>query len=66
MLSDELANEEDGEGHKEFTSSFDFELVSSYHFNRLESVSVSINGFQNTIRQSQHQPLFLLHGLFLI
>src|ERR1041385_1559510 len=43
MFSEELANEEDGEGHKEFTSSFNFEFASSFHFNTLESVSVAIS-----------------------
>src|SRR5437899_746814 len=66
LIAEEFgANEEDGEGHKEFVPLFDFDLVSVFNFQLVESVTSSSSVHQMATVASQ-RPLFLLNRLFLI
>ena len=60
------ANEEDGEGHKEFIPLFDFDLVSVFNFHLVESAASSLGFVQHPSDAASQRPLFLLNSLFLI
>ena len=60
------ANEEDGEGHKEFIPLFDFDLVSVFNFHLVESAASSLGFIQHPSDAATQRPLFLLNSLFLI
>src|SRR5258706_28461 len=67
LIAEEFgANEEDGEGHKEFVPLFDFDLVSVFNFQLVESAATSRSCVHHTAAVTSQRPLFLLNRLFLI
>ena|SRR5437879_2524209 len=67
LIAEEFgANEEDGEGHKEFVPLFDFDLVSAFNLHQAESKAASLGCVQHTSNPASQRPLFLLNSLFLI
>jgi hypothetical protein len=67
LIAEEFgANEEDGEGHKEFVPLFDFDLVSLFNLHRVESSAASLGFVQHPSDAASQPPLFLLNHLFLI
>jgi hypothetical protein len=67
LIAEEFgANEEDGEGHKEFVPLFDFDLVSVFNLHLVESAAASLSCVQHTKDLASQRPLFLLNSLFLI
>ncbi|MBI1769839.1 MAG: hypothetical protein HYR67_15850 [Bacteroidetes bacterium] len=67
LIAEEFgANEEDGEGHKEFVPLFDFDLVSVFNLHFVESAATSWAFVQHTSGIASQRPLFLLNRLFLI
>ena len=67
LIAEEFgANEEDGEGHKEFVPLFDFDLVSVFNLQLVESAATSRSCVHHTAAVTSQRPLFLLNRLFLI
>lgn len=67
LIAEEFgANEEDGEGHKEFVPLFDFDLVSVFNFHLVESAASSLGYVQHPSDAASQRPLFLLNSIFLI
>lgn len=67
LFAEELdSNEESGEGHKEFTVLFDFDLVSVLYL-QIENTFSSLVYVQHTYECLKAKPrLFLLNRIFLI
>src|SRR5258706_8743974 len=67
LIAEEFgANEEDGEGHKEFVPLFDFDLVSVFNLHLVESAASTLSFVQHPSDAASQRPLFLLNSLFLI
>jgi hypothetical protein len=67
LIAEELdSNEESGEGHKECTSLFDFDLVSVLHL-QIETTFSSLVYIQHSYECRETTPrIFLLNSVFLI